>query len=246
MKTENFKNYGVIKRLGFLSLVLVSVLLMTWGCKKEKLVFVTEMGGSPEQAITEIGNETEVSFKVGDLTLPSTMEVKDRDADGVVTYDFTLDFSSLPTATRNLIEELIPDKYQDGPYKVSTDFKVRITSEGYQDFFFDETPWIAFRYDDPVGTKYLKEGASPDKWNYREVTEKTGENDFAWGGMLIKTSKIEQTFKPGSALTGVGGSEKASKLVMRANHRFGLVFLEFQLTNGEKVEVTFDHNYFNL
>lgn len=216
----------------FRNLLLIFGLLSVFlSCKKED-IDVNQLGGETNIALTEVGNITDVYVNIGSLYVPGTIEVTSRD-NGLVTYHAILDYSSLPEA--DLLDDLIDDAYQEGPGKLKADFNMKITSEGYQDFFLQGgKPWIAFRYDDPVGTRYTATQSDGSVLT-RTVTEKTGVDDFFWNGLLIKTIKVEQDFPAGDSI--------AKKLTIRGNHRFGLVYAELQLNNNDKVKITLDPNF---
>ena len=61
------------------------------------------------------------------------------------------------------------------------------------------------------------------------VPEKTGEDDWPLGFYYIKTSKVEELNPP--------YIKEAERIVYRANHRFGLVYLEIQLKDGNNAAI---------
>ena len=63
----------------------------------------------------------------------------------------------------------------------------------------------------------------------REVTEKTGKDEWPLGFFLIKTVKTEET-NP--------GVEGVSRVIFRTNHKFGLVYLEYQLVTGQNIKIS--------
>jgi len=204
--------------------MLLSVFLTVMSCKKDK--FPTDLGGEVDIALTEVGNKTDASVTIGDVTIPGTLEVINRTSDGIVTYHAIIDYSSLPEA--DILDDLIDDQYQDGPGKVEADFRMKITSEGYMDFFAQEKPWLDFRYSDPVGTKYQITQSDGNVLT-RTVVAKSTDDDFFWGGMLIKTITVEQEFLSNDPI--------AKKLTIRGNHRFGLVNANLELISGEHVNI---------
>ena len=218
MKTKTFLEK---KRKKMMVVVFILSLFFTFSCKKDN---VNDLGGDTQIALTEVGNTTSLYLTIGSLQLPGSLEVKSRDADGVVTYHASFDYSSFPEADE--IDALVPDSYQDGPGLINTDIKLKITSEGYQDLFAEHTPFIMFRYNDGVGTQYKSTKNSGGE-AVRTLTEKTGEDDFYWGGMFIKTVKVEQN-----------GDAPFKKYTFRGNHRFGLVYVEVEMNSGEKAKLS--------
>ena len=88
--------------------------------------------------------------------------------------------------------------------------KVKFTSEGIESFGPLERG-IIVKYDSSVGDTY------PCGSGKRTVISKSTDDDFFWGGMMIKVLAIEEN--PNKL--GV------KKIVYYANHRWGLVAVEF-------------------
>jgi hypothetical protein len=213
-------------RLSTFTLMFAGILFLVPACKKDKSP--SDLGGDTQIPLTEIGSKTTVYVELGDLELPGEIEVINRDGDGIVTYKATIDYSGFPQA--GLIDDLVNDEYQDGPGKIKANFQMKITSEGYMDYFLQGgVPWIVVRYDDPVGTKY-KATQSDGTVLTRTITEKTGVDDFPFSFWYIKTIKVEQEMAADDPI--------AKKLIYRANHKFGLVYVELELLNGEKLKLS--------
>lgn len=101
----------------------------------------------------------------------------------------------------------------------------KITTKGIQSIY-PEGKLILVDYDAKVGDKYsLKRGSATLT---REVVSKSTEDDYFWGGMFIKTIKVQET---GRNLPGV------SKIEYVANHRFGLVGVKILFEDGTSKEI---------
>jgi hypothetical protein len=101
----------------------------------------------------------------------------------------------------------------------------RITSKGYQVYSQDGKPQTIVRYDDPVGTTYYVENIFTNQKIRGTVTEKTGLDDWPMGFLFIKTSKVEFEYPEEFPLI--------EKVIIRANHKFGLVYAEVIFKDGK-------------
>ena len=112
--------------------------------------------------------------------------------------------------------------------KLKFEFQLKITSEGYMDFLTEGKPWVIGKYGDGVGTKYTVTNDKGEEL-VREVTEKTGLDDWPFGFYLIKTSKIEHI--------APADNPAFEKVIYRMNHRFGLVYVEYLLRDGTTLKL---------
>ncbi len=120
--------------------------------------------------------------------------------------------------------DLIPVQLADNNGQIETEFKMKVTSEGIQDYFNkDNKAHTLVRYNCKVGDKY-ELTKSNGMTITRTVTAISTENDFDYGLMQIKTITIEQD----SRIPGV------KKIVFKANHKFGLVHVSFEMEDGTK------------
>ena len=115
----------------------------------------------------------------------------------------------------------IPSTYvsADGDVNVSGKFINSTEGVGYVNANGDQS--VLVKYDAKVG----------DKWSYttlggktlnREVISKSTEDDYYWGGMLIKVIEVEQNLPyPGF-----------NKVVYSANHKFGIVGAVVTMEDG--------------
>jgi hypothetical protein len=136
--------------------------------------------------------------------------------DGVskITYSVTVtDTKLLPLAS------YMPNSTVSGNV-VTGSVKAKFTSEGIETVH-GEDRLILIKYDAKVGDKYTLE--TDDYTITREVTEKSTEDDFYWGGMLIKTITVVET---GHTAPGVTQTEYVF------NHKFGIVSASMTLTDG--------------
>jgi hypothetical protein len=96
-----------------------------------------------------------------------------------------------------------------------------------QSYFIDGKPWTV-KYADPQGTNYNLTRDNGDVLT-ATVTEKTGQDDWPYGFMYIKTSKVEFNCP---ATDPVG-----KKVTYRVNHKFGLVYLKAESKDGRVIEL---------
>jgi hypothetical protein len=203
----------------------IAIAMHLISCEKEKTEGPNELGGETNITLTEVGKESSVYISIGTYNLPTgTMTVKSN-IEGVVTYNVVLDLTGSPDSA--FIAALIPAQYKDAQGRINTDMKFKITSEGMQDYFTSDKPWTVAKYADGVGTQYSINTVNGDTL-VRTITEKTGVDEWPLGFYLIKTSKVEQPL-PAS-------DEVATKITYRVNHKFGLVYMQVDLKNGETMK----------
>lgn len=180
-----------------------------------------EMGGEVDIPLTKTGNETDTWLTLGNSpSIKGTMTVIKNDK-GVVTYKVIFDYSGHEDSA--LLDQWVPAQYKDSLGRISTEMKFKITSEGIQDYFQSNKPWTLVKYNDPVGTEYsvVTENGQTLK---RKITEKSTVDDWPLSFWYIKTTKIEQELPE--------SDELAKKITYRANHKFGLVYMETELKIG--------------
>lgn len=127
-------------------------------------------------------------------------------------------------AIRNIFTS-IPGVTVNGNTVTGTDIKFRNTTEGIE-LMSGPTAGILVKYGSKVGDTY----PIGNTGRVRTVVEKTDSDDYAYGFLLIKTIKVEET---GNKLKSSG----ISKITYIANHRFGLV--GFKVTLNDNTEVKF-------
>ena len=208
------------------AVVLMALFAGAGSCKKETTEGPNDLGGDTNIQLTQVGNVSSTYMTFGGASLPQgTMTVTHNDG-GIVTYHLYIDLTGRPDSAA--LSALVPASYKDGNGHVVTDFKFKITSEGIQDYFNHERPWTVVKYADAVGTVYPYT-SNNGTHQERTVTEKTGLDDWPMGMLYIKTSKVEEVMP--------ANDKTASKITFRANHKFGLVYVEVQLKNGQTATI---------
>ena len=215
--------------------LLVTILILTNSCGliDELLDHTNSLGGSTVIPLTEPGSVSDVYGTYNGQPLKnSSVTIKSR-SDGIVTYKAVVDISQFPDSIKlkaitTLMQlstyykfdtsfTLTPDN------KLEYEFKLKITSDGYMDYFTEGRPRVIGKYADGVDTKYTVKNDKGETLT-RTVTEKTGLDDWPLGFILIKTSKIEENTP--------ADNPAISKVIFRINHRFGLVYVEYQFKDG--------------
>jgi hypothetical protein len=184
------------------------------------------LGGDPNLEITKPGYVSYTYLTIDGNELPSGRMTVESNTDGVVVYKIKSSLVGYPDSAK--IAVLLSDKYLDGKGNIVMDFKFKITTEGIQDYFRRDRPWTLVKFNDGVGTEYPFTTDNGTK-QVRKITEKTGKDEWPMGLWLIKTTKIEQDL-PESDKT-------AKKVIYRANHKYGLVYVEMLLKNGQTMKL---------
>lgn len=176
-------------------------------CKKNK----DSLGGAP----SPIG-EAGVTFSTNYGTIAGVSNVAATVAtlnNGVSSINGT---ATVTNATIKNILSNHPEATIDGNNVTLTGVEFKMTTEGVE-AVYGLQPGIIVKYDSNVGDTYsLDDGVT------RTVTAKSTDNDFYWGGMLIKIVQVEENLNK----FGV------KKILYWANHRFGLVAIEFQFDDN--------------
>lgn len=184
-----------------------------------------DLRGDTDIPLTVVGNVSDLYVDLGGSNISGSMTLTEKTG-GLCTYHALIDFTGHPDSA--LYTSLIPSSYFDDQGRFSYDITMNITSEGIQEYSFDgsiDNPWTIVKYDDAVGTTYPFRDGSP---NVRTVTEKTGVDDFPFGFMYIKVSKVEQPYPE--------NDEYVKKISYYANHKYGLVRMEVELKSGAVVK----------
>lgn len=195
-------------------------------CKDEEQLDANDIGGDANIALTEVGSEFSAYVQLGETDLPTLeMTVINRTPDGRVTFRAELDMTGHPDSA--FVMGMVPAEHVDANGRINTTFDMKFTSEGIVDYFYGQKPWVIARYSDEVGAKYELERL-PGEIHTRTVTEKTGQDEWPFVFLNIKTSKIEQEMQP--------EDELMERVIYRVNHKFGLVYFEAQMRSGETVK----------
>jgi hypothetical protein len=173
------------------------------------------------------GDTNTILGQVGNVFTPSTVRVGSnyypavqpmtitKNDNGEVTVRLIADLSSIPGMSA--LNNYIPASMKDTQGRLNTDVKFKVTSEGIQDTFNpDKQLHTIVKYDCSVGDQYNLTG-SDNKTLNRTVTAKSTDDDFPFGLMYIKATTVEQT---SSRVPGI------KKIIYKANHKFGLVYME--------------------
>ncbi|HQG77815.1 MAG TPA: hypothetical protein PLS58_10010 [Bacteroidales bacterium] len=190
-----------------ISLLVLSLLIIIASCSKtgEKL------GGSP----SPIGEEG-VTFSTSSGTIAGVSNVS---ASVTELKGGVSSISGSAVVTNPVIKNILsnhPEAQINGNNVTVTDVEFRITTEGVESVYGLQ-PGIIVKYDAKVGDKYkVGDGIT------REVVARSTDNDYFWGGMLIKVIQVEEN-------TNKFG---VKKITYWANHRFGLVGMEFQFDDN--------------
>lgn len=205
--------------------MLLFVMITTISCKKES----DKLGGDTDLELTKIGSDFSVYATSSDVDFPIITANIISNNDGDVTFRILVDFTGHPDSA--ILVPLIPAYLKDAQNRVQHDIKMRFTSEGIQDYEENsgDKPFTIVKYDAKVGDNYLFK-ASNGKTLSRTVTERTDENDWPFTVYNIKTIKVEQ-----NEFNDIWESV-IEKLVFRANHKYGLVYIEATLKNGKVIK----------
>lgn len=209
----------------------LSTLMVISSCKKGE-PDPNFMGGEWDIPLTKVGSSTSLYPTIGNYDLPTFQAVISKNDQGYVTYKISgdLDLTGRPDSAflAFLKEELIGSAYLtvDSNGLLNVEFTLRITSEGYQ-IVSEKSgkPSTIVKYDDPVGTTYSFNNVYTDNKIIGRVTEKTGQDDWPMGFLYIKTSKVEFQYPADFPLV--------DKIIIRANHRFGIVYFEIKFKNNQ-------------
>lgn len=207
--------------------VIAAVVLLVSGCKKNETPNgPNDLGGETDIPLTKVGSVTSFYVKMNGVEMPSGEMTVTSNNNGVVNYRLVVDLHGRPDSA--FLAGLAPAEYNDGNGHLTADLKLKITSEGIQDYSQGDKPWTIVKYDDNVGDTYPYT-TNQGRTLVRTVTEKTGLDDWPFGFFNIKTIKVEEVDPP--------NVKDASKIVFRANHKFGLVYAELQMRDGTVLNI---------
>lgn len=220
----------------FVKIAALMVLVAFVSCKKEEAK--DGLGGDTNIPLTAVDSVSGVTVELDGANAVSTeIRVKSND-DGDVTYAGSINLLTLSQEMHARVLEVLNEHgayYDANKYVTLTpdfnlhfEFKLRITSEGYMDYFADGKPWVMAKYNDPVGTTYKVTNDKGEEL-VRTITEKTGQDDWPFGFFLIKTVKVEQQVASDDPLV--------AHIEYRVNHKFGLVYLKYEFKDGTELEI---------
>ncbi|MBN1145592.1 MAG: hypothetical protein JXA72_14280 [Bacteroidales bacterium] len=174
------------------------------------------LGGS-QSAMGEVGEQLDASNSSGVSNATATVTSLE---DGISTMDATATITNEDILD---ILENVPEFTVSGNSVSVSDVQFRITTEGIESKI-PAYPGIIVKYDSKVGDVYS--GGSGIE---REVIYKSSDDDYPYGFMYIKVIKVEESPTP---FPGV------SKIAYIANHRFGMVGIDFTLDDNSIVHFT--------
>lgn len=211
-----------MKAVKILGLILLGFLF--FACDKDESDDPNSLGGDVKTEISNVGDEFDLSVQVGDQYVNLNDQIKViSNNNGLVTLNIKANVSQAPKIKQLL--DKIPGSVYDAQGNVDANVQLKVTTEGIQDFFNkDQKPHTLVKYNAKVGDQY-KLSKSDGKTITRTVTARSDVDDFPYGFYYIKTITLEQD----SRIPGI------QKFVYRANHKFGIVYLEIYLEDGSKV-----------
>ncbi len=228
---------SMLKKAMLISLIL-SALFIVNSCKKKTETDPNVLTGETNLPLTQKDSVTNIYFLVNGVNLPgTTFKVLSND-NGMVTYGATVSTAAYPDSLIADLITIVPQlisyyKPKDVTWSIGTNgtlnvqFKLKITSEGMQNYFIDGKPWTV-KYADPVGTDYSVTRDNGQTLT-ATVTEKTGVDDWPYSFWQIKTSKVEYVAPTDDPVL--------TKVTFRVNHKFGLVYVKAEGKNGKVIEI---------
>ncbi len=230
------KRITLIKKLAILSLILV-LLVGIDSCTKATDPNV--LTGDTNIPMTQVNSQTTTYLTINGVSQPgSGIVTVISNNNGMVTYGTSIDLTTYSDSALTTIATLLPQaiSYYNPKNVVwsispqgllNVQFTIKITSDGMQNYFVDGQPWTV-GYADGVGTNYTVKRTNGNVLTAK-VTEKTGNDDWGYGMLLIKTSLVEYEAPADDPVI--------SKVFFRVNHKFGLVYLKVIGKNGKTLEM---------
>jgi hypothetical protein len=198
-------------------LVSMSLLLLCYSCEKES---DTKLSGA-QSPMGEVG--VTVSSSSATIAGVSNANAVVTNLDGGIST-----YSASATVTNALLKNLVanfPGVTVNGDEVSITGMEIQQTKEGIRSLT-GPGAGILIKYDSSVGDTY----PIGNTGKVRTVVSKTGEDDYSYGFLLIKTIQVEM--EPIGLKSG-----GVDKFTFVANHRFGLVGVK--VTFDDQTEVTF-------
>jgi hypothetical protein len=138
---------------------------------------------------------------------------------GVSTYTGTAVVTN--SAIKNVLSSY-PGVTVSGNNITVTGVKFKSTKEGIESVYGLD-PGIIIKYSSNVGDEYEITGTSKK----RVVTAKSTNDDFMWGGMLIKVLKVEENTQ----------KQGIKKITYWGNHKWGMVAIKFEFDDGSSIQL---------
>jgi hypothetical protein len=209
-KTTNQNSIAMKSKI--LSLIILLGIFSTFNsCEKDDAS--DPLGGTPS-AIGSVNNTFQLSGIPSGTSGVSAKVTNLSEGVSTVTYTATITNSSYLTMISSMTDVNISGS------TVQREGNYRITSEGMESVY-PEGNLTLVKYNAKVGDVYsLKRGSTT---LMREVTSVSTDDDYNWGGMLIKTIQVKET---GRNIPGV------SNIDFVFNHKFGIVGFKISFEDG--------------
>ncbi len=208
-----------MKKQLILCILLIAVLL---SCKKDEYTSIT----GEQSSMGEVGNQVYSSSQSISGVSSFSAEVVSLE-NGISTYTGSAIVTN-PTI-RNILSNA-PEFTVQGDLITATGIQFKSTTKGIESVSGLD-PGVIVLYDAKVGDTYPIKGTKKS----RKVVSRSTDNDHDWGGFYIKAIKIEEpTEKMG-----------VEKITYWANHRFGLVGIEFKFDDGTTAKYPVYNSYEN-
>lgn len=190
-----------------------------------------DIGGSTDVPFAQTGTEMTLgTMIVGSSSVPVNAKVtvvSNDKGEGKAKVEFNVnEIANTPDVkviADYILNYVLPNTQADASGKVTAEVGFKATEEGMLDYIYGD-PFIIVKYGDGVGTTYSAKTPTGVEQT-REIVAKSTTDDFPYGFMYIKTSKVEQELNAGGV----------RKMTYYANHKFGLVYWEVSLDDGSKV-----------
>lgn len=210
----------------FLSTVLLSIFLISCDTTDSN-DDPNSLGGDTNVSFSQVGNTVNMgNLNIGNNSYDTGGVVNvTKNDNGIATLHVQADISNVPGLSA--FNNFIPASMKDANGKINCNVQFKVTTEGMQDNMnVDGKLQTLAKYDGKVGDQYQLK-TSNGKTITRQITERTDQDDFPYGLMLIKTIKVEQD----SRIPGI------SKFVFRVNHKFGLVYVQLYMEDGSSAYI---------
>jgi hypothetical protein len=212
-------------QLNILSILII--LLFNISCDKNDPVNIPSenyLGGDTNVTLGQVGNTFTGKFKIGNNYYDVNEDFRIlSNVDGIVTANLKADLSQIPELSS--LKNIAPPEFLNSDGNIDFDLKFKVTSDGIQDYNNDDKyAHTLVDYNSVVGSAYSIRH-SDGTVHTRQVTAKSTNDDYYWGGWLIKTITVEQK----APIPGV------EKYIIKANHRFGIVYFEMVMEDGSSV-----------
>jgi len=199
-------------------LIIMTLTVLCLSCKKS----------SEDSTTTGLGGDPSPMGQVGTTVSSSSIEIaglKNFSGSVISLKNGVSTYTGKATVTNSLIKNMlanVPQVVTTGDTVSTTSVQIKSTTAGIESVA-GLRPGIVVNYSSVVGDKYAITSSS-DK---RTVVSKSTTDDYFYGFLMIKVMKIEETVS--GALKSTTGLDK---ITYWANHRFGLVGIEFSYSDG--------------